>query len=1005
MAMLIQELDKIMEVEPGNEAYLEALRINPSVVKTEADPIQFLRRDDFDVSLAAQRLCRYWNLRKKVFGERFARPLLDLSGNGALTPENVAFVKVGPTVVVDNDDQGRCVMMVDHDRLDMTNLQADQHRLQNAFYLNCMQSQNPKTQTEGFVILRSMLDPFDSKFSAKRFKQTVVNMVDIMPVKLHSFHLCCLPKEKAAKRHFIKTLLPQAVQALGPDLAKKAVINLESTPEKMAEKLQHYGIQKSGIPPKLGGTWSYDDYLSRISSAGTARPPTPPVVVAPVFNSQLNVLALAVESQIQQEAKPAPFAAAAAAVASPIKNLLDNEISLIPNSEKQAYLEAAQQGVFEDPVPFIKICDGDTKKAALRLVAYWKNRKEIFKERAFHPILDLSGNGALTVHEVEALEDGRPCAQLPDTASGSALVYIDHSRQPLSEPIDMDSRLRCVMFLLTRAAANPQVSSVSMLRLVRQADFDRRSLQQLAALAGAMPFEIHNFHFCCLPPKGGSRSNFLDTFVPVYEQLLMVTFGNKAVVHVAEKKTKMLGELLCCGFSKNGLPTTLGGTWSFDNVISWLHQKQPAKAAPDNNDEKPAASSRGCGLKSLADAAHQARIEDRKARKRMMDAIYAKKRRQREKGEQKQLQQQCVELTKSNMNLEQENLRFERMLADAKSKISLVEYGMQIAEKKQSKKRKKKIAPTAAHPAQNPQESAKKLKLDNANLKAGDDAIHSNAEGRAQMPINEVDAPIGPNALNAFHRRQVSMPLDSDKSPATSSTDATTQILELLTKLQKDQQQAQLTKQRDELLMQLLSAKRTQDQQRSDDQESLLQQLAEAMSGRSPQQASTAVSFNEKNSLQQMQLPQQFQGLLSASSQQQQQQQQTASAQPNTVQLQLQLQELFRQHQQQQHQPVLPPPPPPQPVASSIQGLLNQLLVANASQSNGLSGLQGFATTVANPLATPAASFPQANSGQLHAGAQGNNLLQQILGASSTAYASNPASNQLQDFLAKQFRR
>jgi len=394
------------------------------------------------------------------------------------------------------------------------------------------------------------------------------------------------------------------------------------------------------------------------------------------------------------------------------------------------------------------------------------------------------------------------------------------------------------MYLLTRAAAEPQVSGITCLRVVRQADFDRHSLQRLAKLAEAMPIEIHNFHFCCLPPKGGSRGNFLNTFVPVYEQLLTLTFGQKAVVHVAEKKSKILAELLGCGFNKKGLPNTLGGSWSFDNVASWLHQKEPANSITAESDRKPAPSSRGGeGVRSLADAAHQARLEDRKAPKRMMDTLYAKKRRVREKGEEKQLQEQCANLTKANLELEQENLRFEQMLLDAKSKISLVEYGMQIAEKKHSLKRKQESASSAPQLVERPKKS-KKTKIG---------ASPSIADNKADSQCLAHGNPPNVVVVDPSHRLQVSTPPDSDKPSVTSPADASTagsKILELLTKLQTEQQQAKLTRLRDELLLQLVSSMRgTQEQQRVNDRQSLLQQLAEAMSCPNPQQASTAFFF------------------------------------------------------------------------------------------------------------------------------------------------------------------
>ena len=81
LPLLLMELEEQMIVEPGNEAYLEALKNAPDVLKTEVNPLQFLRREAMNVAAAARRMCKYWNMRKEAFGDRFARPLLDVSGN------------------------------------------------------------------------------------------------------------------------------------------------------------------------------------------------------------------------------------------------------------------------------------------------------------------------------------------------------------------------------------------------------------------------------------------------------------------------------------------------------------------------------------------------------------------------------------------------------------------------------------------------------------------------------------------------------------------------------------------------------------------------------------------------------------------------------------------------------------------------------------------------------------------------------------------------------------
>jgi hypothetical protein len=82
----------------------------------------------------------------------------------------------------------------------------------------------------------------------------------------------------------------------------------------------------------------------------------------------------------------------------------------------------------------------------------------------------------------------------------------------------------------------------------------------------------------------------------------------------------------------------------------------------------PAPFTEAC-LTDLAQAAEQARIEERKARKRHMDAIYARRRRVREKVEETELQQEAQVIREKNQKLKEENKELEALLSDAKSKI------------------------------------------------------------------------------------------------------------------------------------------------------------------------------------------------------------------------------------------------------------------------------------------------------------------------------------------------
>lgn len=71
---------------------------------------------------------------------------------------------------------------------------------------------------------------------------------------------------------------------------------------------------------------------------------------------------------------------------------------------------------------------------------------------------------------------------------------------------------------------------------------------------------------------------------------------------------------------------------------------------------------------------------ERQARKRKMDAIYARQRRKREKGEEEHLQKKFSDLRQVNMKLEEESKRLQMIATEAYAKIALIEGSSRLVE-------------------------------------------------------------------------------------------------------------------------------------------------------------------------------------------------------------------------------------------------------------------------------------------------------------------------------------
>jgi hypothetical protein len=78
--------------EDRRKDYLEAKRRVPELGQREANPIQFLRCDRYDVSTAVHRMLLYWKTRRKIFGED--RAFLPMTLDGAMK-DDISVVQSG----------------------------------------------------------------------------------------------------------------------------------------------------------------------------------------------------------------------------------------------------------------------------------------------------------------------------------------------------------------------------------------------------------------------------------------------------------------------------------------------------------------------------------------------------------------------------------------------------------------------------------------------------------------------------------------------------------------------------------------------------------------------------------------------------------------------------------------------------------------------------------------------------------------------------------------------
>ena len=94
-----------------NESIKKAMMLCPELVMTESNPAQFLRCENFHISVAAQRLINYWKTRLSLFG--YDRAFLSMTLDGAMQEDRTVLETSAVSVALGEDGAGRPVLLWD----------------------------------------------------------------------------------------------------------------------------------------------------------------------------------------------------------------------------------------------------------------------------------------------------------------------------------------------------------------------------------------------------------------------------------------------------------------------------------------------------------------------------------------------------------------------------------------------------------------------------------------------------------------------------------------------------------------------------------------------------------------------------------------------------------------------------------------------------------------------------------------------------------------------------
>jgi hypothetical protein len=339
---------------------------------------------------------------------------------------------------------------------------------------------------------------------------------------------------------------------------------------------------------------------------------------------------------------------------------LEEALDLIPNEEKTDYMEAVKHAphlveIESSPVRFIRCALYNHTTAAQLLVAYWRKRREIFGDRSLLPMIQ-TGEGALAPEDVAVLNSGFGVL-LPSDAHNRIVVFHDRSRLADPSMHSLQKTLRCLFYLLSVASECEESRAYGVVALEDHGEasansFDGISVKQALELiqGKVMPIRVKAVHLVMKNQE--SASNVIPATLQVLEKSSFLR--QRTVVHRGKTGKALFNALVKYGFRKDGLPLSLGGSWLYEERFTqW--QAQRAQVEREGYYTARGRDIASMPLDELLQKAVEARQAEKIKRRRVMDSLYARRKRERWKIEMEVTEDQAKRLVAQNSDLRRKN--------------------------------------------------------------------------------------------------------------------------------------------------------------------------------------------------------------------------------------------------------------------------------------------------------------------------------------------------------------
>jgi hypothetical protein len=211
-------------------------------------------------------------------------------------------------------------------------------------------------------------------------------------------------------------------------------------------------------------------------------------------------------------------------------------------------------------------------------------------------------------------------------------------------------------FIMLGVVATPRYSDPMELEAARKST---------ALLKDCMPVRMGTNHLLVCPSKS-REGDILQTLIANTVSVVQENF----VFHFDGDSSIILSDMHRHGFMEADLPLTFGGTWKFTEFSEWQRERRryERERFPSQNMESKVitVSKKILPLKMTPTSLHGA---EKMERKRKLNAIHSRHKRERRRTEFESLEDQCQELEKDRAALNQEAERLEGLITSAQQQV------------------------------------------------------------------------------------------------------------------------------------------------------------------------------------------------------------------------------------------------------------------------------------------------------------------------------------------------